>query len=264
MDDELIEVAGARLAVRAMNPQGEGHPLIFLHEGLGSIELWRDFPARVVDATGHPGLVYSRHGYGWSDPLVGPRQPDYMHREAREVLPVIAGGFTGDAPILIGHSDGASIALIYAGSGHRVAGLVLLAPHVFVEDLGLESIRSLHASSAELVERMAKYHTDPEATLRGWAEVWLDERFRSWNLEGYLARIRCPILLVQCEGDEYGSIAHLDAIESQVQGPVERLVFPGPGHSPHLSNPEPVIAATTRFIGMIGSPEPGAVRNQRT
>ena len=251
--DEYIEVSGHRVHLRRIGSVGVGASLLFLHEGLGSVELWRDFPAAVAARTGRHALVYSRPGYGRSDPVPEPRKPDYMHREALEVLPGVVPEGTGP-PILVGHSDGASIAIIYAGAGHPVAGLILIAPHVFVEDHGLAAIRAVNESfdSSGLAESMAKYHLDPESTFRGWADIWLSPEFRAWNIEEYLEEIICPVLLVQCEGDEYGSMAQLDAIEARVPGPVERLVLPEPGHSPHLLHPEVVIAATADFLSRIG------------
>lgn len=257
---EFIEVNGSRLHTRRFDGGPDLAPLVFLHEGLGSVELWRDFPAEVAARTGHPAFVYSRRGYGWSDAIDEASGPDYMHREALEVLPEIVAAQVPRAPILIGHSDGASIAIIYAGSGHSVAGLVLIAPHVFVEDGGLESIRALDAGfrSSDLAERMARYHLEPEATFRRWAGAWLDPGFRSWNIEEYLVGIRCPTLLLQCEDDEYGSLRQLDAIEARLPGLVERLVLPGPGHSPHLIHAETVTAATVRFVASISDGSPSA------
>lgn len=251
--DEFIEAGGQRLHLRRIKGQPLRTPLLFLHEGLGSVELWRDFPAEVAARSGHPALIYSRSGYGWSEPVRQPRGPNYLHREALEVLPEIVTGHVGRPPILVGHSDGASISIIYAGVNPDVAGLVLISPHIFVEEHGLESIRTVAASfpSSDLAERMAKYHTDPEATFRGWTEAWLDPGFRSWNIEGYLGGIGCPVLLVQCESDEYGSLRQLDVIENRLPGLVERLVIPGPGHSPHLLHPELVTAVTVRFVASI-------------
>jgi len=173
-----------------------------------------------------------------------------MHDEAAEVLPVLVNRLLAGPPILIGHSDGASIAIIYAGSGHPTAGLILLAPHVFAEEDGLNSIEAVRGSfpGSEMSEKMSRYHADPEATFYGWADVWLSPQFRTWSLEEYLAAIRCPVLLIQCEEDEYGSARQLDAIESQVGGPVQRLVVAGSGHSPHLVDPEAVTGATARFV----------------
>jgi pimeloyl-ACP methyl ester carboxylesterase len=176
-----------------------------------------------------------------------------MHVEGREVLPRLVELLLDRPPILIGHSDGASIAIIYAGSGHPVKGLILLAPHVFTEAEGLASIAALRDSfpESDLGERMAKYHTDSKATFYGWADIWLDPRFRAWNLEEYLASIACPVLLIQCEEDEYGSRRQLEAIASQVPGPVEKLLVPGSGHSPHLVEPEMVTEAVTSFVDAV-------------
>jgi pimeloyl-ACP methyl ester carboxylesterase len=258
VNDEFTEVAGYRLHFRKIDGDSGRTPLLFLHEGLGSVDLWRDFPAGVATLAGHPTLVYSRSGNGWSDPVRKPRGSDYLHREALEVLPEIVSAHVQCPPVLVGHSDGASISIIYAGANHAVAGLVLLAPHVFVEDNGLESIRAIEASfsSSDLAEKMAKYHVDPESTFRGWSEAWLDPGFRSWNIEEYLEGIGCPVLLIQCEDDEYGSLRQLDAIEAGVAGPVERMVLPGPGHSPHLLYPEVVTAAVIDFVNSLSHGAP--------
>jgi pimeloyl-ACP methyl ester carboxylesterase len=253
LTEDFIEVAGHRLHYRLIEPQLETTPLVFLHEGLGSIDLWRDFPGQVAERSGHPALVFSRYGYGWSDPLTEPRAINYMHVEAAEVLPILVDRLLGRPPILIGHSDGASIAVIYAGSGHPTAGLVLLAPHVLTEAEGLSSIEAVRASfpGSEMSEKMSKYHADPKATFYGWADVWLSHEFRIWNLEEYLPEIGCPVLLIQCDADEYGSLHQLDAIERRVGGPIERLMVSGSGHSPHLIDPEAVTAATVRFVAAV-------------
>lgn len=250
MTEDFIEVGGHRLHYRLIEPQRDATPLVFLHEGLGSIDLWRDFPRQVVERSGHPALVFSRYGYGWSDPLTGSRAPDYMHVEATEVLPILVDRLLERPPILVGHSDGASIAIIFAGSGHAAAGLILLAPHVFTEEGGLNSIAAVHAAfpGSVMSEKMSKYHVDPEATFYGWADIWLSPEFRTWNLEQYLAAVSCPVLLIQCDEDEYGSARQLDAIQSQVSGPTQRLMVAGSGHSPHLVDPEVVAAAATRFV----------------
>lgn len=229
-------------------------PIVFLHEGLGSVELWRGFPAAVADRTGRPALVYSRPGNGWSTPLAGPREPDYMHREALDLLPRVVAELAGRPPVLVGHSDGASIALVYAGAGHPVERLVLIAPHVFVEAETTASIAAIRSSfpTGDLPQRMARYHRDPEGTFYGWADVWLSEGFRSWNIEEYLPAITCPTLLIQGDADEYGTIGQLEAIEESVGGPVERVVVPGAGHSPHLSHPDRVTRAVVEFLGRQG------------
>lgn len=243
-------IAGRRIHYRWVGPASGTTPLVFLHEGLGSVELWRTFPSDVASQSGHPALLYSRYGYGWSEPLQAPRTAEYMHDEGLVSLPRLIDSQLGTAPILIGHSDGASISMIYAGAGHEVAGLVLISPHVLVEEEGLRSIRAIYESypRSDLPEKLAKHHADADATFNGWAQVWLDPAFRSWNLEEYLKGIDCPVLLIQCEGDEYGSLRQLDIIESRVPGDVERLVLPGSGHSPHLTHQDEVVTATVEFI----------------
>ena len=225
--------------------------LVFLHEGLGSIGLWRDFPQSVARSTARAATVYSRFGYGWSDPFPWPRGPDYMHREALEALPELLDSLAVDAPVLVGHSDGASIALIYAGqSGRRVSALVLLAPHVFVEDMSIAGIEAALAtfSTTDLRERMAKHHDDAEATFRQWNDVWLSPAFRGWNIEDVLPGITVPILVIQGTADQYGSLAQVDAIERGVTGAVERVVLEGCGHSPHLERGPETLRAVTHFL----------------
>ena len=250
-DAIFTEIAGRRLHYRWLSPEVAGTPLVFLHEGLGSVDLWRDFPERLVDGSRHPGLLYSRYGNGWSDPLTDPRLPDYMHDEALRTLPEIIDRVVGRPPVLVGHSDGASIALIYAGSGHPVEGLVLLAPHVFVEPESTRQIAALGDgfAASDMPVKMRKYHAHPEATFRGWADVWLSPAFRSWNIEEYLPGIRCPVLLIQGEEDEYGTTRQLEAVESSVPTSVQRLMVAGAQHSPHLSHRDHVVAASSRFIG---------------
>lgn len=241
------------LHLRRFGTDLPGAPLVFLHEGLGSVDLWRGFPAAVVEGTGHPGIAYSRVGNGWSTPLAEPRRPDYMHTEALDWLPHIVDDLDDGPPILIGHSDGASIALIYAGSGHETRGLVLIAPHVFVEPetaVAIESIRESFATS-DMRDRMSSYHRDPEGTFYGWANIWLSPAFADWNIESYLPGIDCPTLIIQGDADEYGTIRQVDAIEEGVGGPVERLVVRGAGHSPHLSHAEPVVGRIVEFVDRV-------------
>lgn len=252
--EEFIDIAGTTLHVRHLGSGLPGIPLVFLHEGLGSVDLWRDFPDAVVEGLGHPAFVYSRRGNGWSRPLAAPRDPDYMHREALDVLPkVIEELVDGRPPVLIGHSDGASIALIYAGSGHSVRGLVLIAPHVFVEPETISSIAAIRESfpDSELPEKMAKYHTEPEATFRGWANIWLSPAFRNWNIEEYVPGVSCPVLMIQGEADEYGTVGQLDAIDRGLGIPAERLMVPEAEHSPHLKRPDMVTNAVIDFIRRI-------------
>jgi len=250
---EFLEVSGQTLHVRRFGADFLGSPLVFLHEGLGSVDLWRGFPAEVVDRARRPGIAYSRYGNGWSTKLAEPREPDYMHREAQVDLPRIVAALDSGPPILIGHSDGASIAIIYAGSGHPVGGLVLIAPHVFVESETVASIESINDdfATSNMSKRMAGYHRDPHATFRGWADVWLSPAFRDWNIETYLGVISCPMLVIQGDADEYGTKRQLDAIAAGVEAPLERRVVPGAGHSPHLSHAALVVNTVADWIGRL-------------
>lgn len=249
----FLEASGRKLHYETVGTGLSGSSLVFLHEGLGSVDLWRDLPKDVVDATGHPGLIYSRYGNGWSPPLEKQRRPDYMHQEALQVLPDVVGRLLHRAPVLVGHSDGASIALIYAGSGHPVEALVLIAPHVFVEGETIVSIASIRDAfpESDMATRMAKYHRDPESTFHGWADVWLSSAFRTWNIEEYLPGVSCPVLLIQGDADQYGTTRQLDSIADTVTGPVTTVVVKGAGHSPHLSHRDEVTAAVVDFIGGI-------------
>jgi len=234
--------------------EGAGPTLVFLHEGLGSIAQWREFPARVAKATGCRALVYDRYGYGNSDVLKEDRVGvDFMHREALDFLPEILSQLKIHKPLLIGHSDGASIALIHAGAGHPVRGIAALAPHVFVEEPGLTSIRNLkhEFETTYLPERLDRYHRDARRTFHLWADAWLDPAFRKWNIEEYLPRIRCPLLAIQGADDEYGSMAQLDAIARQVGGSCELLKLPGCGHSPFRDQPERVLEAIVGFVDKV-------------
>jgi pimeloyl-ACP methyl ester carboxylesterase len=228
-----------------------GEPtLVFLHEGLGSIRQWRDFPQKVAAATGCRALVYDRYGYGNSDVLQEARAGvDFMHREALVALPEILFELKIQNPVLVGHSDGASIALIYAGT-HPVRGLAVMAPHVFVEEFNLKSIRKITAEfeASGLKAGLAKYHRDAAKTFHLWSGAWLDPAFPQWNIEEYLPRIKCPVLAIQGEADEYGTVAQLDAIARQVQGPCERLMLPDCGHSPFRDQPERTLQAIADFV----------------
>lgn len=250
----FVDVAGHRLECVRIRGADGAPTLVFLHEGLGSVALWKDFPARVSDATGCPVLVYSRAGYGRSSPAALPRAPDYMHVEALTVLPALLDRLAIADPILVGHSDGASIALLHAGSGGRpVRALVALAPHVFVEDRSIASIAEARRQfeTTDLRERLARRHTDPEAAFRGWNDIWLAPAFRGWNIESCLPGVRCPLLLIQGRDDEYGSAAQLDAIERQVGGKVVRLELADCRHSPHRDQPEATLAAIADFVATV-------------
>jgi pimeloyl-ACP methyl ester carboxylesterase len=225
--------------------------LVFLHEGLGSVAMWRGFPAQLAQATGCRSIVYSRYGYGQSDPLTKPHAPDYMHREARHALPDLLTALNIDNPVLVGHSDGGSIALIHAGSGFPVSGLILMAPHCFVEDVSITSIAAAKqaAATTDLLNRLARYHRDARSSFYGWNDIWLHPDFRSWNIEDVLPSIDCPILAIQGLDDEYGTIAQIEAIaKGATQADVERLTLADCRHSPHKDQPEAVIAAVLRFL----------------
>jgi pimeloyl-ACP methyl ester carboxylesterase len=222
--------------------------LVFLHEGLGSVALWRDFPANLAEATGRRALIYSRAGHGNSPVPSEPRTPRFMHDEALEALPELLHEHGIEQPVLVGHSDGGSIALIHA-SRHPVTKLVLLAPHVFVEDLSVASIAEARETfeTTELRDRMARYHRDPDATFRLWNDIWLAPEFRDWNIEDVLPAISAPVLAIQGEHDQYGTLAQIDAIERGVSGPFERAVLDA-RHAPHLEAPEETLRVATEFI----------------
>ena len=255
MPSEFIRAAGHDLECQLLPACEADRPtLVFLHEGLGSLSMWRDFPARVAAATGCRALVYSRAGYGQSTPVPEPFGVRYMHDEALIVLPALLDRLAIERPVLIGHSDGASIALIHAGgSGRAVAGLVLLAPHVFVEDLSVASITAARVAfeTTDLATRLARHHRDPAATFRRWNDIWLHPDFRGWNIGEYLPRVRCPVLAIQGEDDEYGTAAQLKAIREHAGAPVDVLLLADCRHSPHRDQPEATLAATAGFIARI-------------
>jgi pimeloyl-ACP methyl ester carboxylesterase len=227
--------------------------LVFLHEGLGSVAMWRDFPARVAHATACDAVAYSRYGYGRSEPLPGPRSVRYMHDEALEALPEFLDVLGITQPILVGHSDGGSIALIFAGVARRpLAGLVLLAPHVFVEDVSVASIAAARVAyeTTDLRTKLARYHDDVDSAFRGWNRIWLDPAFRDWNIEAYLPAIACPVLAIQGADDEYGTMEQLARIGRAVPD-AELLELGDCRHSPHRDQPGAVIDAITRFVDRV-------------
>jgi pimeloyl-ACP methyl ester carboxylesterase len=238
--------------------RGEAPPIVFLHEGLGCVAMWRDFPQRLCDAVGCRGLVYSRYGYGRSTPRPpGEELPiDFLEREAREALPALLRAAGVDArPWLFGHSDGASIALLYAAAfPQALAGAVVLAPHIFVEDetvAGIVAARRAYETT-DLRQRLARYHRDPDAVFAGWHERWLDPAFRGWTMEALLPAIRRPLLAVQGFEDEYATMAQLDGIKQRAPR-ATLLKLADCGHSPHRDQPQAVIDATRRFVS--GDPD---------
>ena len=227
--------------------------LVFLHEGLGSVAMWRDFPGRVAHAANCDAVVYSRYGYGQSDPLAEDRTPRYMHSEALVALPELLDTLAIDRPILVGHSDGGSIALIFAGAGERPAsGVVTLAAHVMVEDISVASIAAAKTAYAttDLRARLAHYHADADSAFLGWNRIWLAPEFRAWNIEEYLPRIACPVLAIQGEDDEYGTKEQMRRIGAQVRD-VELLALQDCRHSAHRDQPQAVIDAITHFVDRV-------------
>ena len=248
-----VTAAGRRLEVQWVGERAPGRPvLVFLHEGLGSIRQWRDFPARVAEATGCPALIYDRYGYGQSDVLQETKRTvRFMHDEALLSLPQMLSSLEIEKPVLIGHSDGASIALIHAGAGHAVRGVVAMAPHVFIEPLCLKSIDKAAEAfeKTDLAEKLGRYHRDARKTFYGWADVWLDPDFKGWDIrDEYLPRIRCPVLGIQGRDDEYGTMAQLDEIERRSSGGVELLKLEHCGHAPFREQPEKTLAACAAFV----------------
>jgi pimeloyl-ACP methyl ester carboxylesterase len=246
-------VNGKRLETVLYGPVGANATVVMLHEGLGSVAMWKDFPERVAEATGCGVLVYSRYGHGKSERLAEKRSVDFMHHEAKVVLPELLRQFEIERPILLGHSDGASIALIYAGTWPaQVRALILEAPHVFVEDLGIRSIAAIRKlyEASDLRQRLARYHDHADETFRGWNDIWLDPQFRDWNIEEYLAAISCPTLVIQGEDDEYGTLAQVQTIQRRMPS-TQTLILPRCGHSPHRDQPSLTLDAISRFVATL-------------
>ena len=229
--------------------------LVFLHEGLGSVELWKQFPGELAQRTGCAALIYSRYGNGFSEVLHEARPVSYMHDEARRALPDVLVAFDVRDAVLIGHSDGASIALVYAGdSGERVRGIVAEAPHVFVEDISVSSIaRAKFAfESSDLRSRMERYHRDVDRTFYGWNDIWLDPEFRAWNIREAVRRISVPMLLIQGMQDEYGTFAQLEAIQADAhRARVDSLYLADCRHAPHRDRPDVTLSAVRAFVDAI-------------
>ncbi|HEX6361802.1 MAG TPA: alpha/beta hydrolase [Albitalea sp.] len=252
---QFVEVAGLDrplvLECQWVGATASAHPpVVFLHEGLGSLAMWKDFPERFCAAHGLRGLAFSRGGYGRSTPRPpGERWPvQFMHRQAYDVLPRFFAALGVERPWLFGHSDGGSIALLYA-SRHPVAGVVAVAPHVFTEDYGIASIEKARVAyeTTDLRARLGRYHADVDSAFRGWNDVWLDPAFRTWNIEDALDGIVAPLLVVQGEDDEYGTLEQVRRIQRRVPH-AQALVLPACGHSPHRDQPERLIEAAGAFI----------------
>ena len=233
-------------------PPAEASTILMLHEGLGCVALWREFPQRLAAATGWGVFIWSRQGYGQSDPCPLPRPLDYMSDEALRVLPEVLNAIGLRRGVLLGHSDGASIAAIYAGSvaDHRVRGLVLMAPHFFTEPSGLAAIAAAREAfeQGDLRARLARHHAHVDCAFCGWNDAWLDPRFAAWNITEPLAYIRVPVLAIQGEGDQYGTRAQIGALEDELYCPLEVAMLADCRHAPHLDQPERTLARVTDFV----------------
>jgi len=223
-----------------------------LHEGLGCVGMWGDFPDKLQQASGCGVFAYSRAGYGQSSPVTLPRPLSYMHDEARDTLPKLLDTIGFRHGLLVGHSDGASIATIYAGScqDHRVQGLVLIAPHFFTEDEGLASIAEAKRAyeTTDLRSKLARWHKDPDNAFHGWNGAWLDPDFRTWDITDALGYIRVPILIVQGEHDQYGTVAQIEAAQRDCYCPVEVALLPDAKHAPQREAPEATLKAISEFV----------------
>jgi pimeloyl-ACP methyl ester carboxylesterase len=252
----FLSLAGHDLEFRMIGPPPDAAPtLVLLHEGLGSVGLWGDFPDRLAAATGAGVFVYSRAGYGQSSPAPLPWPLSYMHDEARDVLPPLLDAIGFKRGLLVGHSDGASIAAIYAGSvqDHRVRGLALMAPHFFTEESGIKAIEDARAAYAttDLRQKLARWHKNPDIAFRGWNEAWLEPDFRKWNLTEELAYIRVPILIVQGADDQYGTVRQIEVAQEECYCPVEVALLPGVGHVPHKQAPDLTLRTVVDFANRL-------------
>ncbi len=261
-----VVVEGKRLEILWIEPRHPARPaIVMLHEGLGSIALWKDFPAKVAERTGCGVLVYSRYGHGNSDKLLEKRPVRFMHNEGEVVLPQLLDALGVVKPVLIGHSDGGSIALIFAGKyPDAVSGLILEAPHVFVEDLSVASIAKAKVmyQTTDFSQRLGRYHPNVDATFWGWNDIWLDPAFRLWNIEEYLPRIKCPVLCIQGEQDEYGTVAQVQAIKAAA--PQTRIaMLPNCRHSPHRDQEEKTLELLAEFVGSLAAEQVAAASSEK-
>lgn len=244
-----VEIDGRHLEATELRGDPDEPPLVLLHEGLGSVSAWRGFPEALHGATSRRVIAFSRFGHGGSDPPAAPRTPAFFHEEANSVLPEVLRQVGAEHPILVGHSDGASIALIHAGT-HPVRGVVLIAPHVVVEEITIAAIRETRErfETGDLRERLARHHDDPEIAFRNWCDVWLDPAFRGWTLEPDAERVDAPVLLIQGTDDPYGTLDQLERIEANVHGPTRRVVVSGGGHGLHREAVGPLVREVALFL----------------
>jgi pimeloyl-ACP methyl ester carboxylesterase len=252
----FLRIGASDLEYRMIGPAPDAAPtIVMLHEGLGSVGLWNDFPAKLQAATGCGVFLYSRAGYGASSPVLLPRPLDYMHIEASDVLPKVLDALGFRRGLLLGHSDGASIAAIYAGSrqDHRVKGVVMIAPHFIVEDISVKSIAEIRQAyeTNELRAKLARWHKDVDNAFYGWNGAWLDPKFRDWDISEYLAYIRVPVAVVQGERDQYGTMRQVEIAKDECYCPVDVTVVPMAGHSPHREAPEATLEAITQFASAV-------------
>jgi pimeloyl-ACP methyl ester carboxylesterase len=254
-DNGYLAIGDASLEYRMIGPRPDAAPtIVMLHEGLGSVSTWGEFPQKVAEKTGAGVFVYSRAGYGQSSTVALPRPLDYMQREATDVLPKLLDAIGFRRGILFGHSDGATIAAWYGGSvqDHRVRGLILMAPHFFMEANNIEAIRKTVATyETGLRPRLARHHADVDGAFRGWSGAWLDPGFQKFDTTDALAYIRVPVLVVQGAADPYGTLAQTRVVEEECYCPVETLVLEGVGHAPHREKPDETLAAVAAFTDRI-------------
>jgi pimeloyl-ACP methyl ester carboxylesterase len=255
-DHGFLDRGAMRLEYRMIGPRPETAPtIVMLHEGLGCVGLWSDFPDKLATVTNAGVFVYSRAGYGKSSSVVLPRPLTFMHEEAHDILPRVLDAIGFKRGLLLGHSDGASIAAIYAGSvqDHRVRGLILIAPHFFTEDMGIAEIakaKQAYATS-DLRQKLARWHDDVDNAFVGWNEAWLDPDFRNWDITMELAYIRVPILIVQGEDDQYGTKKQIEIAQEECYCPVEVALLPGVQHAPHREAPQALLRATADFANRL-------------
>ena len=252
----LLGAAGKALEYACFGPPpGDAPTLVMLHEGLGCVALWRDLPRKLADATGFGIFAYSRAGYGRSDPADLPRPLDYMTREAVEVLPQVLDAIGFRRGILLGHSDGATIAAIHAGSLYdpRVRGLILIAPHFFTEEVGLAEIARARDAyqTGELRPRLARHHRDPDNAFRGWNDAWLHPDFRAWHVGEVIDYIRVPVLAIQGTADQYGTQAQIAELQTRLYAPLEVAMIDGARHAPQQDRPEEVLEAIADFTARL-------------
>jgi pimeloyl-ACP methyl ester carboxylesterase len=255
-DTGFLPIGSQRLEYSFIGPRPDKAPtLILLHEGLGCLGLWNEFPEKLSAATGAGVFVYSRAGYGKSSPVKLPRPLSYMYDEAHEALPRLLDAIGFERGLLIGHSDGASIATVYAGShqDHRIGGLVLIAPHFFTEDMGIAAIAETKSAyeTTDLRARLARWHADVDNAFKGWNGAWLDPEFRKWDITEFLAYIRVPILIVQGEDDQYGTMRQIAVAQEECYCPVEVALLPGARHSPQRDAPEATLNVVSEFVGRV-------------